>query len=75
MVVNNRQIKIIKFDLFILNFLGLAILDFESWRPIYQQNFGSLQPYRDISFEQERKKHPKESNVKITKLVYLFTYL
>lgn len=28
---------------------GLAIIDFELWRPVYRQNFGKLQPYKDIS--------------------------
>ncbi|XP_044742020.1 hyaluronidase-like [Chrysoperla carnea] len=41
---------------------GLAIIDFESWRPIYRQNFGTLQPYRDISFEAERRRHPFWAN-------------
>lgn len=37
---------------------GLAIIDFESWRPVYRQNFGVLQPYRDLSERIERKRHP-----------------
>lgn len=37
---------------------GLAIIDFESWRPVYSQNFGTLQPYRDLSEAIERKRHP-----------------
>lgn len=37
---------------------GLAIIDFESWRPVYRQNFGTLQPYRDLSEEIERRRHP-----------------
>lgn len=37
---------------------GLAIIDFESWRPVYRQNFGTLQPYRDLSEQIERKHHP-----------------
>lgn len=37
---------------------GLAIIDFESWRPVYRQNFGTLQPYRDLSENIERKRHP-----------------
>lgn len=28
---------------------GLAIIDFESWRPVYRQNFGSLEPYKELS--------------------------
>ena len=41
-----------------INFNGLAIIDFESWRPIFRQNFGSLQPYKDLSISIERKLHP-----------------
>lgn len=37
---------------------GLAIIDFESWRPVYRQNFGTLQPYRDLSMRIERQNHP-----------------
>lgn len=37
---------------------GLAIIDFESWRPVYRQNFGTLQPYRNLSEDIERKRHP-----------------
>lgn len=37
---------------------GLAIIDFESWRPIFRQNFGSLAPYKDLSFQIERDRHP-----------------
>lgn len=28
---------------------GLAIIDFELWRPVFRQNFGRLQPYKDLS--------------------------
>lgn len=37
---------------------GLAVIDFESWRPVYRQNFGTLQPYRDLSEKIEKKRHP-----------------
>ncbi|XP_044261623.1 hyaluronidase-like [Tribolium madens] len=40
------------------DFSGLGIIDFESWRPIYRQNFGSLSPYKDLSVEIERQSHP-----------------
>lgn len=36
---------------------GLAIIDFESWRPVYRQNFGTLEPYKTISMELVRQKH------------------
>lgn len=37
---------------------GLAVIDFESWRPVYRQNFGALQPYKDRSQQLERQSHP-----------------
>lgn len=37
---------------------GLAVIDFESWRPVYRQNFGALQPYKDLSTRLERQLHP-----------------
>ncbi|XP_052902328.1 hyaluronidase Tab y 2.0101-like [Anopheles moucheti] len=40
------------------NFSGIGIIDFESWRPIYRQNFGSLQPYKDLSVKIEKERHP-----------------
>ncbi|KAL7039663.1 hypothetical protein ACKWTF_000062 [Chironomus riparius] len=41
-----------------VNNRGLAIIDFESWRPIFRQNFGSLTPYKDLSLQIERERHP-----------------
>lgn len=40
---------------------GLAIIDFESWRPVYRQNFGTLQPYKDLSVQIEKELHPRWS--------------
>uniref|UniRef100_A0A182FPP6 Hyaluronidase n=1 Tax=Anopheles albimanus TaxID=7167 RepID=A0A182FPP6_ANOAL len=40
------------------NFSGIGVIDFESWRPIYRQNFGSLQPYKDLSVKIEKDRHP-----------------
>ncbi|XP_063984608.1 hyaluronidase-like [Diachasmimorpha longicaudata] len=39
------------------DFSGVGIIDFESWRPIFRQNWASLAPYRDLSIDIERKKH------------------
>ncbi|XP_075986202.1 hyaluronidase-like isoform X2 [Anticarsia gemmatalis] len=39
------------------DFSGVGIIDFESWRPILRQNFGVLTPYKDVSYDIERKKH------------------
>lgn len=38
--------------------VGLAIIDFEHWRPIWSENFGSLTPYRKVSRKIEQNKHP-----------------
>lgn len=40
------------------SFDGVGVIDFESWRPIFRQNWASLQPYKDFSVELARKQHP-----------------
>lgn len=40
------------------NFAGVGIIDFESWRPIFRQNFGTLAPYKELSIQNEKKLHP-----------------
>ncbi|KAJ8686578.1 hypothetical protein QAD02_022372 [Eretmocerus hayati] len=49
------------------DFSGLAVIDFESWRPVFRQNWASLQVYREFSFEIERKRHPFWSERSIQK--------
>lgn len=44
---------------------GLAVIDFESWRPVYRQNFGALQPYKDLSVRLERQLHPLWSEKRV----------
>ncbi|XP_053620163.1 hyaluronidase-5-like [Plodia interpunctella] len=39
------------------SFDGIGIIDFESWRPVFRQNFGVLVPYKDVSIEIENKLH------------------
>lgn len=41
---------------------GIAIIDFELWRPVYRQNFGKFQPYKDTSV-----KLVKDANPLLTK--------
>lgn len=41
-----------------VNNTGLLIIDFESWRPIFRQNFGVLQPYKDLSVSLVQNEHP-----------------
>lgn len=40
------------------SFHGVGVIDFESWRPIFRQNWASLQPYKKLSIEIVRRKHP-----------------
>ncbi|GJQ75196.1 hypothetical protein Trydic_g9798 [Trypoxylus dichotomus] len=48
------------------NFNGIGIIDFESWRPVFRQNWGSLSPYQDLSVEVEKKRHPTWSKKNLT---------
>lgn len=54
-------------DQFIPNktFEGVAIIDFESWRPIFRQNFGELTAYKDYSLAVVRKSHPYWSSGRV----------
>lgn len=40
---------------------GLAVIDFESWRPVFRQNFGSLEPYKQLSCQLVRDRHGNTS--------------
>ncbi|KAF3426231.1 hypothetical protein E2986_12566 [Frieseomelitta varia] len=40
------------------SFHGVGVIDFESWRPIFRQNWASLQPYKKLSIEIVRHEHP-----------------
>ena len=40
------------------NISGIGIIDFESWRPVFRQNFASLEPYKTLSIQIETVKHP-----------------
>ncbi|XP_012060118.1 PREDICTED: hyaluronidase-like [Atta cephalotes] len=48
------------------SFSGIGVIDFESWRPIFRQNWASLEPYKTLSIKLEHKRHPfwNESAVK-----------
>ncbi|ERL95163.1 hypothetical protein D910_12432, partial [Dendroctonus ponderosae] len=41
--------------------------DFESWRPIFRQNWGVLTPYKELSEKLEKKRHPIWSEAWIKK--------
>jgi Hyaluronidase len=44
---------------------GVGVIDFESWRPTYRQNWASLNIYRDKSKANEKKLHPYWSKDRI----------
>jgi Hyaluronidase len=54
---------------------GLIIIDFESWRPIFRQNFGVLAAYKDVSYQIEKERHrlwPKQrQETEVGKLMIL----
>lgn len=54
-------------DRFIPNktFDGVAVIDFECWRPSFRQNFGELKVYRDLTLLEVNKKHPSWSRDQI----------
>lgn len=58
--MNRSIIKIVRhyFSSYYSYFPGIGIIDFESWRPVFRQNFGTLKPYQDLSYDIERKSHP-----------------
>lgn len=37
---------------------GVIVIDFESWRPTFRQNFGVLKPYKNLSYEVVRRNNP-----------------
>lgn len=49
------------------DFSGVAVIDFESWRPIFRQNFGSLQPYKELAVEVEKQRHPSWAKKQLEK--------
>lgn len=48
-------------------FIGIGVIDFESWRPIFRQNFGTLIPYKELSKDLEKQIHPWWPNSLIEK--------
>lgn len=46
---------------------GVGVIDFESWRPVFRQNFGIFLPYKNISYQIEKNKHPSWSQNQIEK--------
>lgn len=44
---------------------GLAIIDFELWRPVYRQNFGKLQRYKEASNKLVSEANPHFSKTEV----------
>ncbi|XP_046895658.1 hyaluronidase-3 [Hypomesus transpacificus] len=49
-------------------FRGLAVLDWEAWRPLWARDFGSKTAYRQLSKELVRRSHPELSQQEVTSL-------
>lgn len=47
---------------------GLAVIDWESWRPLWDQNFGSKRIYQKLSINYAMQKAPFSSSREISKL-------
>lgn len=47
------------------NFKGLAVIDFHSWKPLYQQNFGDLEVYKTQSRAYTQKRHPNLNSTEL----------
>lgn len=59
--ISNHLIQLqIDIDKLIPNktFDGIAVLDFEGWRPTFRQNFGEHRIYRESTLRHVTKKHP-----------------
>ncbi|KAJ8370828.1 hypothetical protein SKAU_G00108560 [Synaphobranchus kaupii] len=49
-------------------FHGLAVIDWEDWRPLWERNFGKKRRYQELSKELVREKHPELSSENVTYL-------
>ena len=49
------------------NFDGLAVIDFEAWRPLFKHNFDWLKIYQEASEELVKKEHPSWTNPTLIK--------
>ncbi|KAI4490265.1 hypothetical protein M0802_010793 [Mischocyttarus mexicanus] len=47
------------------NFNGIAVIDFERWRPIFRQNWGNTQIHKEYSIKLVRNEHPNWSETMI----------
>jgi hyaluronoglucosaminidase len=60
----NLDLHLKKLEIDIVEFIpnrtfdGVAVIDFEMWRPTFRQNFDKLRIYRDLTISDVNKKHP-----------------
>uniref|UniRef100_UPI003AAB57B1 hyaluronidase-3 n=1 Tax=Centroberyx gerrardi TaxID=166262 RepID=UPI003AAB57B1 len=47
------------------NFTGLAVIDWEEWRPLWERNFGSKMEYRQLSNSLARRERPDLSEKEV----------
>ena len=52
----------------VANFRGLGVLDFESWRPTFYTNFGSMRVYQTESKNLVKLRHPEYNKTMVEKL-------
>ncbi|XP_041080411.1 hyaluronidase-1-like [Polyodon spathula] len=52
-------------DLLREDFSGLAVIDWEEWRPLWARNWGSLRKYRRVSKKLVRLRHPELPEKKV----------
>ncbi|ESO84657.1 hypothetical protein LOTGIDRAFT_95501, partial [Lottia gigantea] len=50
------------------DFQGVAVFDFEAWRPLFGDNYDSLRIYQELSIELVKKQHPDWTNTTQIKL-------
>lgn len=43
-------------------FDGLAVIDYEAWRPLYQLNWFTRRSYQEVSMEDARQRYPNISD-------------
>jgi len=51
------------------------VIDFEAWRPVWAQNWGTLNVYRTLSIDVERRRDPSATRKSLEIRVSLFFFL
>ncbi|XP_066500514.1 hyaluronidase-3 [Hoplias malabaricus] len=62
LAVTEHQIR----DFMKESFIGLAVLDWEAWRPLWRRNYGPKKIYHKLSKELVKVKHPEISETEVT---------